>query len=110
MPIPESHTRSARIPKSVSSETKNIIIKVQVPYDVATSDHIDGGGPLFVYTKKRDFVCMILRQDDPVAYDRVTRVVKAKGPGGAKAYFAAELRSKHELVVKVSEVLAEQPF
>jgi hypothetical protein len=30
--------------------------------------------------------------------------------GGAKAYFAAELKSKDELVVKVSEVLAEQPF
>jgi hypothetical protein len=30
--------------------------------------------------------------------------------GGAKAYFAAELKSKDELLVKVSEVLAEQPF
>jgi hypothetical protein len=30
--------------------------------------------------------------------------------GGAKVYFAAEVKNKDELLVKVLEVLAEQPF
>jgi hypothetical protein len=33
-----------------------------------------------------------------------------EGQDGAKAYFAAELKNQDELIVKVSEVLAVQPF
>jgi len=80
-----------------------MIIKVQLPLNW-------DGGALFVYTKKRDFVCSVRKQDSPSAYDRIVKVVKTQGVGGVKAYFAAELRSKDELVVKVSEVLAGQPF
>lgn len=55
-------------------------------------------------------MCAVRRSDGPTAYDRISNVIRTRGVGGAKAYFAAELKSKDELVVKVSEVLAEQPF
>ncbi|KAG5651267.1 hypothetical protein H0H81_009260 [Sphagnurus paluster] len=100
---PSTHYRSAHVPKGLSQASKNLIIKVQVPVG-------SGNGPLLVYSKKRDFVCTILREDAPAAYDRVAGGVRKQGVGGAKAYFAAELKSKDELVVKVAEVLAEQPF
>jgi hypothetical protein len=110
-PTPDSHHRSAHIPKGLSSEPKNLIIKVQVPFDLLTGTSARASqGNILVYSKKRDFVCSIRRLDCPAAYDRISNVVKTKGVGGAKAYFAAELKSKDELVVKVSEVLAEQPF
>ncbi|KAF5362620.1 hypothetical protein D9758_009604 [Tetrapyrgos nigripes] len=118
--IPKRKTRGAAVPKTSAKESKNLIIKVQVPF-VFTPNGGNGGKPapgngdLAVYTKKRDFVCVIKRTEQTeggpgVAYDRIANVVKTKGVGGAKAYFAAELKSKDELVVKISEVLAEQPF
>ena len=67
-------------------------------------------GPMLVYSKRRDFMCLINREDGPDEYDRIRRVVKSKGVGGVKAYFAAELHGRDELVAKVDEVLAEQPF
>ncbi|KDR84311.1 hypothetical protein GALMADRAFT_237074 [Galerina marginata CBS 339.88] len=110
VPTPETHHRSAHTPKRIDSESKNLIIKVQLPYDMVSNKSVPGAGPCLVYTKKRDFVCHILRNDGPAAYDRLSKVVVEKGVGGSKAYFAAELKNKDELVVKVSEVLAEQPF
>lgn len=101
--IPDTHARAAHIPKGIADESKNIIVKIQVPMTQHTNS-------LLIYTKKRDFVCHVRRGDCPQEYDKVMKVVKAKGAGGAKAYFAAELRSKDELVVKISQVLAEQPF
>lgn len=114
-PTPESHHRGAHTPKSLSSESKSIVIKVQVPFNFEDdkrplSEECLNMGDLLIYTKKRDFVCVIQRMENVVAYDRISRVVKTCGVGGAKAYFAAELKMKDELVVKVSEVLAEQPF
>lgn len=113
-PTPSSHHRSAHVPKGVSgsrSESKNLIIKVQVPYDMLKGGSAGGScGDLLIYSKKRDFVCTVRRSDNSAAYDCISKVVRTKGVGGAKAYFAAELKSKDELVVKVSEVLAEQPF
>ncbi|KAK0245163.1 hypothetical protein EDD85DRAFT_963835 [Armillaria nabsnona] len=109
---PEFHHRFAHTPKDLSIDTsKSIIIKVQVPFDaVSNRRNVRPGGDLLVYTKKRDFVCTIRRVDRPEEYDRISQVVRTKGVGGAKAYFAAELRGKTALIVKVSEVLAEQPF
>ena len=102
----ERQFRASSAPKA--SESKRLIIKVQTPYTGP------GGpvsqGPLFLYTKKRDLVCQIRREDDIAGYDRISQLVRSQGVGGAKAYFAAELKSKDELVVKVSEVLATQPF
>ncbi|KDR76284.1 hypothetical protein GALMADRAFT_247597 [Galerina marginata CBS 339.88] len=109
-PTPEAHRRGAHVPKRIDSESKNLIIKVQVPYDITTKGALPGGNPLLVYTKKRDFVCHLKRPDKPAAYDQLSKIIVEKGVGGGKAYFAAELKSRDELIVKVSEVLAEQPF
>ena len=105
-PTPERHTRGPRAPKS--SEPKSMIIKVQVPY--LGPDTPVGTGDLMVYTKKRDFVCQIKRADKPAEYDRISQVVRSQGVGSAKAYFSAELVNKDELIVKVPEVLATQPW
>ena len=106
-PTPSSHKRAAHTPKS---ESKNLVIKVQVPFDPNSRGPAVGNGNLFLYTKKRDLVCTVRREDNPAGYDRIAQVVRTKGVGSVKAYFAAELKSKDELIVKVSEVLAEQPF
>lgn len=105
-PTPQRHTRGPRAPKS--SDAKSLVVKVQVPWLGPVP--VAGSGPLLVYTKKRDFVCQIMRADNPAGYDRICEVVRTRGVGGAKAYFTAELESKYELVVKVSEVLATQPW
>jgi hypothetical protein len=65
---------------------------------------------MLVYTKKRDFMCQVRRIDNPKAFDSLESVVRSKGVSGLKAYFSATLNSEDELVVKISEVLAEQPF
>ncbi|KAF7313285.1 hypothetical protein MKEN_01016000 [Mycena kentingensis (nom. inval.)] len=78
---------------------KNIIIKVQVPFVPDT-----------VYDRRRAFACAIRRQDEPGAYDALVEVVHQRGVGGAKAYLSAVLERKDRLVVKISEVLAEQPW
>ena len=93
------------LPKGFSgnkAKPKPMVVKVQVP---------DGGtGPLLVYNRKRDFVCMVHKHDSGPDYDRIADVVKTKGVLGRKAYFAAELQSKDVLVVKIDSVLAAQPF
>ncbi|KAL0952981.1 hypothetical protein HGRIS_007193 [Hohenbuehelia grisea] len=109
----ESPTNSAAaaVPKSVGQSSKDLIIKVQVPYNLAAmSAAASSQGDLMVYNKKRDFACSIRRVDAPDAYDRISQAVKTKGVGGAKGYFAAVLESKDKLVVKVSELLAPQPW
>jgi hypothetical protein len=100
--------RAAHTPKGLDREAKTLVVKVQVPY--TGNSKIRSTGELLLYTKKRDFACTIRRSDGPEEYDRISQVVRTKGVGGAKAYFAAELESKDKLVVKVSEVLAEQPW
>ncbi|CAL1697526.1 unnamed protein product [Somion occarium] len=101
--------RNSRFSHAPSTFPKSMVIKVQVPYGFGTSAE-SSKGDLLIYTKKRDFVCMVQWTDEPQAYDRISHVVRTKGVGGAKAYFPAELRSADVLVVKVDEVLAEQPF
>ncbi|EIW78283.1 ankyrin [Coniophora puteana RWD-64-598 SS2] len=91
--VPFASTRGA--------SEKSMVIKVQSNL---------GQGPLLVYNKKRDLNCYIHRSDNPRGYDEIVKVIRAKGPMGLKAYFAAQLKSKDELVIKISEVLAEQPF
>ncbi|KAK2465505.1 hypothetical protein APHAL10511_002397 [Amanita phalloides] len=99
-------------PTKVSAESpKSIIIKVQVPFDsVGRGPAAGSKAAMLVYTKKRDLTCQIQWEDNKDAYDRLSQVVREKGVKGTKAYFAAELRGKDELVIKVSEVLAEQPW
>jgi len=80
------------------------VIKVQIP-KLQIPD-----APIVVYDAKRDFLCYLLRRDTPAGYDRLTEFVQSKGTFGLKAYLAADLKSKDELVIKIDEVLAEQPF
>ena len=88
-----------------------MIIKIQVPYDVSTmGPRRDEQGDLMVFDKKRELVCRIRRQDDEAGYLRLSRTIVAKGVGRLKAYFVAEMTSVDQLVVKISEVLAEQAF
>lgn len=109
-PAPEKHSRVSHVPKFRPGESKSLIVKVQLPFDFEAKQPLAGSGELLVYTKKRDFVCFVRKVDNPTGYDRLAHVVRMKGAIGSKAYFAAELKSKDELVVKVAEVLAEQPF
>ncbi|KAF8147766.1 ankyrin [Mycena galopus ATCC 62051] len=104
----QSQTRGAHVPKNLDRESKTLVIKVQVPNTLDPKQA--STGDLLLYTKKRDFACTIRRSDTPADYDRISQVVRTKGVGGKKAYFAAELESKDKLVVKISEVLAEQPW
>ena len=100
-------------PSLSSGSTKSIIIKAQVPIDNYESLQAEPTGHgILVYTKKREFTCLVRRQDNPQGYDQLYKVVREKGvePQRLKAYFAAELRGMDVLAVKVGEVLAEQPF
>jgi hypothetical protein len=72
--------------------------------------HSESSGDLLVYNRKRNFACAIERKDSPEAYDRLVEIVHKKGVRGAKAYFTAVLETNRLLTVKVSEVLAEQPW
>ncbi|KAJ8585815.1 hypothetical protein M405DRAFT_796362 [Rhizopogon salebrosus TDB-379] len=98
-------------PSRKAFEQKSMIIKVQVPVDpfAPTASYTGLGGSL-VHNKKKDFMCTISRSGNTTTYDEVVRTVRSRGVGGVKAHFAAELRSRDELVLKVSEPLAEQPF
>ncbi|KAF9474579.1 hypothetical protein BDN70DRAFT_898860 [Pholiota conissans] len=92
-----------------AADPKDVVIKVQVPVDTSTM-RPQPIGDMLVYTKKKDFACVLRRSDDPTAWDKLYQVVTTKSPGGLKAYFAATLVKKKELVIKISEVLACQPF
>ncbi|KAI0636313.1 ankyrin [Trametes polyzona] len=113
-PVPKQSprdTRAVQVPHISPGETKQMIIKVQVPMDVnADAPSDQHGHDMLVYDKKRTFVCRIRKQDDADAYMQISNAVRTKGVGGAKAYFSAEMHSPDALVVKVSEVLAEQAF
>ncbi|KAJ8487231.1 hypothetical protein ONZ51_g4308 [Trametes cubensis] len=109
--LPRRETRSVHVPHIRPGETKRMIIKIQVPYDVSTmGPRRDEQGDLMVFDKKRELVCRIRRQDDEAGYLRLSRTIVAKGVGRLKAYFVAEMTSVDQLVVKISEVLAEQAF
>jgi hypothetical protein len=99
--FPEARTASSN--KQMEYPKKKII-KVQVPAIPGSN------GQLMVYDAKRELLCYVLRRDAPTAYDRLTELVRSKGTFGLKAYLVAELKSKDELVIKIDEVLAEQPF
>jgi hypothetical protein len=94
---------------------KQAVIKVQLPFagpDASPKQQANAEqtGNCLVYTKKRDLVCQFRPIDNRNAWNPLIKVIKTKGVGGLKAYFAAEIRSEYEIVVKVSEVLAEQSF
>ncbi|EAU83318.2 hypothetical protein CC1G_10759 [Coprinopsis cinerea okayama7 len=106
--VPETHFRYSHIPENIPPEGKQVVIKVQVPQPLKNPDGTYN--EMRVYTRKRDLVCHILRPTNVAAYDELLRVILEKGMEGKKAYFVADLRSPKELVIKVSEVLAAQPW
>ncbi|KAG6336252.1 hypothetical protein ID866_2829 [Astraeus odoratus] len=112
---PNSRSKKSKVTQSSPlDDNKDMVIKIQVsgnPFSPVRSAL--GIGGLLIYNKKRDFTCTVEREPNPEAYDAVVQTVRNRGitaMGGAKAYFAAELKSRDELVVKISEPLAEQPF
>ncbi|KAF7290581.1 hypothetical protein MIND_01298200 [Mycena indigotica] len=100
----KSQTRGSHEPKKTG---KSLVVKVQVPF---TDDPVLRASGLLVYSKTRDLACTINREDAPEEYDRISEVVRSKSITGAKGYFVAELESKDRLVVKISELLADQPW
>ena len=103
LPSQFPETRTASSNKQMQYPKKKII-KVQLPAMPGSYGH------MMVYDAKRELLCYIVRGNGPAAYDRLTEVIQAKGTFGLKAYLVAELKSKDELVIKIDEVLAEQPF
>ena len=81
---------------------KNMIVKIQVP--------LEGSEDLLVYNEKRTFKCVVNRGNNLIGYDRIESIIKKKGVHGAKGYFAAQLKSKDALVVKVVELSDEHRF
>ncbi|EGO03119.1 hypothetical protein SERLA73DRAFT_176639 [Serpula lacrymans var. lacrymans S7.3] len=113
--IPEysaSERRHRPLTKDLSDHepNKSLVVKVQVPLVSALILTGPDVGDLLVYNKKKDFICNIRQAENRGNYEKIVKVVRAKGINGIKAYFAAELKNRYELVVKISEVLAEQPF
>jgi hypothetical protein len=103
-------TNDLRAPRNAGArKPQPLAVKVRVPY-VDGRPGPSSTAPLHVSTRRRDFVCTVVRADCPAAYDAVSVVVRNKGVDALKAYFPAELVSRDELVVKIGEVLAEQPF
>ncbi|PFH46965.1 hypothetical protein AMATHDRAFT_68629 [Amanita thiersii Skay4041] len=107
IPQTAAQQRVANIPKNLTpSKPKSIVIKVQPPFTSGAPSSM----PMLVYTKKRDLTCYIIKRDNPRQYEQLAKVIREKGVGGAKGYFVAILKSKDELVIRTSDVLAAQPF
>ncbi|KAF7329044.1 hypothetical protein MKEN_00164400 [Mycena kentingensis (nom. inval.)] len=108
------NTRTSSVPKNVrkaNAKPKTMVVKVQVPFSAFDDDREpDLDGDLLVYDKNRHFACTIRREDAPAGYDAVSEVIRGKTATRVKGYFAAELHGEHELVGKVGELLADQPW
>ena len=108
---PERNSRSVQIPTIRPGEVKKTIVKIQLPFSVRlggpTPEEV---GDMLVFDKQRTIVCRIRREDGPEAYLRISRTIRTKGLQGCKAYFPAEMQTTDKLVIKIAEVLAEQPF
>ncbi|KAI0270593.1 ankyrin [Gloeopeniophorella convolvens] len=100
---PAASERRQRVFNLPSEFPKKMIIKVQISPTSSTM-------PSLVYDSKRQLACQLNREDSPEVFDRMTEIVRTKGFSGLKAYFAADLRNEDELVIKVDDILGEQPF
>lgn len=84
---------------------KPMIVKIQAPVGTSMTE-----GGMLVYDKRREFIAYLQPDGGYDSYIALRKIIAEKGvSGGLKAYFAAELASKDELVVK-TEVLAPQEF
>lgn len=93
------------LPGNLITSGTNIILRVQLD----TSS-------IIAFDRRRNFVCKIRKEDNSRQYAELAEAVGKKGvppvPGlpGVKAYFLADLKNPNELVIKLDNVLAEQPF
>ncbi len=104
-PPPDRILASMVKPQLAGGETRKLIVKIQVPIYIKRTAEI---GDILVHDKKHSIVCRLRHRDDPETYQRLCDVVHEKGFNKAKAYFAAKLISRDALMVKVSDVMAEQ--
>ena len=86
---------------------KSMVVKVQVSGGPGLPP---GGNDILLYSEHKRFLCKLLRQDEPQAYQQLVDTVEKKGFLGQKAYFTAELLENGKLAIKVGEVLALQPW
>lgn len=84
------------------------MVKIQIPTELKDASGVYGD--MLVYTQKRDFACFLRRQEGPNSWDRLYKIIKEKSLSGLKGYFVADLKSRDEFTVKVSELLASQPW
>jgi hypothetical protein len=64
---------------------------------------------MLVYTQKRDFSCILQREDGQREWDRLCDVIWKQTVSALKGYFILDIKRRDKLVVKVSEPLATQP-
>jgi hypothetical protein len=103
-PSPVSERKHRPFQEPMTEYPKKKVIKVQLSAMGSTK------GPMLVYDSKRELVCHLWRDDAPAAFDQLCELIQSRGTFGLKAYLAADLRSKDELVIKIDDVLAEQRF
>ncbi|KAJ3499651.1 hypothetical protein NMY22_g19490 [Coprinellus aureogranulatus] len=107
-PIPDSHLSIGHCPNNLPPGGKQAVVKIQIP---GILKDFDGSTrPMLVYTQKRDFSCILRREDGQKEWDRVYDVVKNQTVSGLKGYFIADIKGPEKFVVKVSEPLAAQPW
>lgn len=98
------------------TDAANITIKAQLPLADSGDARAHGLGDILVYNKRRTFICTIKEGENGAAHRRLAQVIREKGVRlaaggqGVKVYLQADLRGRDQLVVRVGEVLAEQPF
>ncbi|KAI0738892.1 ankyrin [Daedaleopsis nitida] len=111
-PQPSRNSKSMQVPKVDLGEIKKVILKVQLAIDAHTGAPLreELAGDMMVFDKKRSIVCRLRRQDAAKEYDILAKTIRTKGVGGAKAYFPAAICAVDRLLIKFTEVLAEQSF
>ena len=95
-------TPSGRLKANVR-DGRNMVLRIR-------ASPLGGNRRMLVYNKKRSFECFLEYTNNPVAYERIEKIINEKGILGEMAYFAAELRSKDELAVNVAGCLPESRF
>jgi hypothetical protein len=107
-PVPSTRLSLGHFPANLPPSGKQAIVKIHVPPILK-----DPGGncrPMLVYTQKRDFSCILQREDGQREWDRLSDVIRKQTVSALKGYFIVDIKSRDKLVVKVSEPLATQPW
>jgi hypothetical protein len=86
---------------------RNLIIKLS-RFTIAFGD-LNKVSRIAIRDKHRHFMCMLSRAGNQAAYDRLYKMI-TEGVGRVAIHLVAELKAPNELMIKVSEKLAEQPW